>query len=419
MPNTDSDFKRNFGLGVLNGTLFNAALAFLSGSTILPVFISQLTDSKVLIGLFSTMESFGWFFPQMFAAAFIAHRARLLGFYIILSYLRLGFFALAIGGIFLFSKNHNSILISFGIAYFCLSISAGFAGIAFTEIVGKTIPTNKRGSYFGMRMFIGASIAAIEGIFVRKIIAAYSFPLNFAYLYIAGWTLMLFGLTSLAFTREPDARHIEERAPFFRQIKSAFSVFRIDRNFRILFWSRVSVNTIFLALPFYIVFAINRLKASESMAGIYLTAEMIGLIASNILWGWLSNHVSNKKVIVFSCVASLAPPLLAFIFSFIHVSPMLFAVVFLLLGVAECGIGMGYINYLLEYLPEKGRLLSLGVMHTITAPTVFFSVLGGFLGQIFSLRVIFFIVCVTTFASLAVSLKLHEPRAKQDDSSRR
>jgi hypothetical protein len=97
---SENSFKRNFSLGVLNGVFFNASAAFLSGSTILPVFVSQLTDSRVLIGLFSAIENFGWFFPQLFAAVFIVHRKKVLGFYNRLSFFRAGFFVLAIAGIF-------------------------------------------------------------------------------------------------------------------------------------------------------------------------------------------------------------------------------------------------------------------------------------------------------------------------------
>jgi len=409
----DNNFKRNFGLGVLNGALFNAALAFLSGSTVMPVFVSQLTDSKVLIGLFSTMESFGWFFPQLFAAALIAHRPRVLGFYNGLSFLRLALFGLSVGGIFLFSANNHAILVSFAISFMALSIAAGIAGVAFTEIVGKTIPVNKRGSYFGLRMFIGGSFAAFEGIFVRQVIAAYPFPFNFGYIYIAAWILMLLGLISFAYIIEPKTRFAAERAPMAHQLKSAMAVFRENPNFRILFWSRLFINTIFLALPFYAVFALTRLGAPNSVAGIYLTAEMVGYLASNALWAWLSNHISNRKVIIFAGMASLAPPLLAVIVSYAPVSPFAFSIVFLLLGTAESGIGMGYINYLLEFLPERGRLLSIGLMHTLIAPTVFFSALGGLLGQVFSLRIIFMIVFLTTLISLVISRKLKEPRVKQ------
>jgi MFS family permease len=77
---------------------------------------------------------------------------------------------------------------------------------------------------------------------------------------------------------------------------------------------------------------------------------------------------------------------------------------------------MGYVNYLLESVPEKGRLLSIGLMHTLIAPTVFFSALGGLLSQVFSLRILFLIVCLTTLAAYLISSKLHEPRQKRSIS---
>jgi MFS family permease len=410
MSESQEYFRRNFSLGVVNGALFNAALAFLSGSTILPVFISQLTESKVLIGLFSTLESFGWFVPQLFAAAFIAHRPRVLGFYNALSFLRLGFFGLAIGCIFLFWDDPHVILIAFGLSFVCLSIAAGIAGAAFSEIVGKTIPVNRRGSYFGLRMFIGGSLAAIEGVFVKQFIAAYRFPMNFGYLFIAAWILMMVGLMVFAYIKEPAPASVVDKAPPAQQVKSALAIFKRDANFRRLYWSRLFVNSIFLALPFYVVFAISRLGASESMAGIYLTFEMVGYLGANALWAWLSNHVSNRKVIILAGVAGLIPPLFALFTSFTPVSPMIFALAFLALGMAESGIGMGYFNYLLEITPERGRLLSIGLMHTLIAPTVFFSGLGGLLAQVFSLKFIFLAACIMTSFSILISFKLREPR---------
>jgi predicted MFS family arabinose efflux permease len=413
MSGYDKDFRRNFSLGVINGSLFNASLAFLSGSTILPVFISQLTDSRILIGLFSTMDSFGWFFPQLFAAIFIAHRSKVLGFYNNLSYLRLGFFGAAIAGVFIFGLNSRSILISFALFYGSLSIAAGFAAVAFTEIVAKTIPVNRLGSYFGLRMFIGGSLAALEGFAVKRVIASYPFPSNFGYLYIAAWLLMLLGLLTFAKIREPETQEMLEKAKPSEQLKSALSIFKRDANFRQLFLSRAAINTYYLSSPFYVVFAITKLGASQSIAGVYLTVQMIGYIVSNILWAWLSNHVSNKKVIMLAAVVSVMPPLISLIAAYAPFSPIHYAVVFLLLGIADSGISMGYLNYLLEILPEKGRLLSIGAMHSMIAPTVFFSALGGLLSQVFSLRLLFLIVAVTTSISVYISIKLNEPRLKR------
>ena len=83
-------FKRNFFLGVSNGVLFHFAWAFTGTSTVLPLFISRLTPSEILIGLASTLEALGWFLPQIAIAAMTLHRRRQLPVYIRAAFLRGG-----------------------------------------------------------------------------------------------------------------------------------------------------------------------------------------------------------------------------------------------------------------------------------------------------------------------------------------
>src|SRR3972149_5830416 len=60
--------KRNFWLGVTNGIIFNASSAFLNANTILPLFVSRLTDSHFLVGTAAALHEVGWFVPQLFVA---------------------------------------------------------------------------------------------------------------------------------------------------------------------------------------------------------------------------------------------------------------------------------------------------------------------------------------------------------------
>ncbi len=405
-------FNRNFTFGVLNGTFFMAALAFVAGSTVLPLFISKLTDSRILIGIFSHIEWFGWLFPQLFAAVFLAHKRKVLYFYNGLSAIRLFLFGLSIASIFAFKDNYALILITFGITFTIFSLTSGMAGVAFTEVVGKTIPLNKRGSFFGLRMFSGGLLAALGGLVVKKIISDYPFPYDFGYVCGIAWVLMLLGLAFFAVIREPEAKQGLEKTAPINQFKTALKIFSNDGNFRKLVFSRAWVNTALMATPFYVIFAIENLNAPEWMAGIYLTSQMIGYLASNLLWGWLSNHVSNKMVIVLAGICRIIPPVVAFGCCFFYIDPYIFSMVFFFIGMAESGIDMGYMTYLLEISPEKGRILSIGLMHTLMAPTIFFAGLGGWLSEIFSLKWLFVLVFITTTISLIISGRLKEPRLR-------
>ncbi len=387
-----------------------AALAFVAGSTVLPVFISRLTTSRALIGIISHVEWFGWMFPQLFAAAFLAHRKKALGFYNSLSIVRLTLFAMVIASIFVFDDNYAAILLIFGVGFTIFSLSSGFAGVAFMEVVGKAIPVNRRGSFFGLRMFSGGLLAALAGLVVKKIMATYQFPYDFGYTCMIAWSLMFLGLLSFALLKEPENIDPLEKASPNRHLKTATKIFKENENLRKLIFSKGWLNTALMAVPFYVIFSIEYLGAAEWMAGIYLTVQMIGYLGSNLLWGWLSNRVSNRLVILLSGFFRLLSPLIAFAGCFIKIDPYIFAGVFLFLGMAEAGIDMGYMNYLLEISPDRGRPLYIGLVHTLIAPTILFSGLGGWLSEVITLKWLFATVFVTVGIALIVSSKLKEPR---------
>jgi MFS family permease len=62
------NLRFNFTVNVIDGGFFGAALGFASFITIIPLFVSRLTDSAVLIGLIPAIHAVGWQLPQLFTA---------------------------------------------------------------------------------------------------------------------------------------------------------------------------------------------------------------------------------------------------------------------------------------------------------------------------------------------------------------
>jgi hypothetical protein len=69
---SNSHYRQNFICFVLDHVFFGVGLAFVSQTTVLPSFISQLTDSAPLIGLASTIQTGAWLLPQLLAASYLA-----------------------------------------------------------------------------------------------------------------------------------------------------------------------------------------------------------------------------------------------------------------------------------------------------------------------------------------------------------
>ena len=56
---------RNFVLNVTEGALFGFGVGAASFGTVIPLFVSQLTDSAILIALIPYIHQLGWQLPQL------------------------------------------------------------------------------------------------------------------------------------------------------------------------------------------------------------------------------------------------------------------------------------------------------------------------------------------------------------------
>jgi MFS family permease len=396
---------------VANGVLFNLAWAFTSGSTMLPLFISRLTSSNVLVGLASTLEAVGWFLPQMAVAAVTLHQKSQMPLYIKTAFLRGGSFSLLALLVFLSSAVHPSyLLITFFVLFSIYAVGGGLAGVAFTDVVGKSIPRNKRGSFFGMRMFFGGGLAALAGILIERILRIHQFPKNFGVLFLMAAGLIILALLSFCLVREPPVVQRPERKRFRENLRQGFEALKKDRNFRMLIWTRVAIGSYVLGLPFYVIFAKKFLYIPTSIAGIFLSVQMAGYLSSNLLWGYLSNNKSNRLVLFLSAVCSAICPVVLLLSILTRIPLALYGSIFFFLGATIAGLDMGYTNYLLEIAPEEERPIYVGFLNTIVGPTIFLSAVGGLIIQLSSFTFLYSLVLLVSIVSIFLSLSLGETK---------
>src|SRR5574342_36630 len=71
------NLRFNFTVNILDGGFFGLALGFASFITIIPLFVSQMTDSALLIGLVPAIHSVGWHFPQLLTAGWVSRAKRI------------------------------------------------------------------------------------------------------------------------------------------------------------------------------------------------------------------------------------------------------------------------------------------------------------------------------------------------------
>jgi len=417
-----NNLKWNFSMGLLHGIFYNGGIAFSEPTTVLPVFLNNFTNSKILIGLSSTIISkiggIGSVLPQLFVASRLedkAYKKPVLMGAITTRALCWGFLAFIT---LLFGKSHPSGIILALFFFFTLfTFMGGIAVVPFQDIWGKAIPSTLRGRFFGYRQFLGGILAIGAGFIVKSILGSkgISFPNNYALLFLLSFLFISISYFALGSVKEPIEEVHKNRLNFKEFLKKALRILKFDNNYRRFLGVQILGGAISLALPFYVLYAKDILNVKLGMVGIFLSAQMLGSMLSNVLWAYLSDFIGNKKVIQISILLGLTAPLIALLTS-AHFT-WLFIPLFVLIGFSITGQIIGNTNFLLDMAPAKDRLTYISVRGTLRLPVVMFPLIGGVIVQHISYNFLFLITILTVFVSFILSFQLTDPRRSKTDGN--
>ncbi len=423
MPETDREIaarrtRTAYRRGIANGILFAIGVAFVDPITVLPTFVSRLTDSEVAVGLVSAIGTSGWFLPQLLVASYIQSRPYKRPPYVFAAYLRGIALLLMIPIIYVLARSLPIVaLAGFIFGYALYSFSAGLSGPAFLDIVAKTVPGNRLGAFFGHRQFWGGLGAIVSGMLVRFILSEQgpAFPVSYCLLF--GLALIAFapGWALFATIYEPPGK-VERAQPLLSFLRSAPTVVREHRAYRLLLISRLLTGCAGIALPFYIIYCRRFLGVPEEAVGTYLAIQMSGTVALIPLWAFLNDRRGPRTLLVAVASLSLAVPSLALLAVLLAGAPGIargiFGAVFFPVAAVGGGSFMGYTNYLFAIAPEERRPLYIGVQNTLFAITAFLPLVGGVVVGLASFQVLFLVAAVMGLLGLIATVILPpaEPR---------
>jgi len=414
--------KKNFILGVVSGAIFRLGFSFTDPHTVLPLFVSLLTSSKVLIGSVVTIKAFGWFMPQVFIASFTEHWQKRKPIYILGAVLRASsLFILFLFIYFWGRKTSSLLLVSFFVLYGTACLGAGLGGLPFLDIIGKVITPRHRGKFFSLRLFFGGVLAVGGGLLVRYVLAHpihFPFPHNYALLFFLTFLFTSLGMLLFVFIREPaELPAVKKRSNFFFYLKRISIILRDDKNYSRFFWAIIFLNCGIIALPFYAVYGREVLHFPSEMTGVFVAAQMMGAIISAVFWGFLSDRYGNKIVVVLAGLVGLLIPclvILAMSLDKMAIFPELlltiYTIVFVLVGMNLNGLFIGQNNLLLEIAPAGERATYIGVANTAIGLVSLLSLLGGYIIERTSYTVLFFLSLILVLIGIFLAFSIVEPR---------
>jgi MFS family permease len=381
-----------------------------SSSTILPLLVSDLTGSKLAVGLVGVIFNVGFLLPQLLTAGYSEGLRRKKPFIVLYSALgeRLPWL---ITGLLIGFFAESTPWIALAAIYLGLAVTSATSGIlmpAWFDMIAKVIPLRKRGIWFGLGNGLGALMGIAGAAIAGRLLASLPFPQNYAMCFLLAFLFTSVSWMGLALNREPDSPSIRTHSSFLGYIRQLPAVIRRDRNYQSYLISRSISNLGGMAAGFFIVYGAERFGLNGAQVG-GLTAVYVGIQALiNLAWGYIGDRKGHKLVLVWS-TAAMGLALLA---ALLVASPLVLWALFILLGVAVAGDNTSGLNIILEFCGDEERPTYIGLTNTLLAPSrAIAPLLGGWLATLLGFSPMFAVALVATIVGcLMLELLVREPR---------
>lgn len=383
--------RRNFLAGLWHGAFLALGVALTQPTTVISAFVVDLTGSTIWVGGLATVLTVAAALPQLFVARLIQPRPRKKPYLLLAIYLRviswglLAFLVYAIG-------DSNPMLLAWILVGMLIVFYAGggLGNIPYTDIIGKVIPSDRRGAFFGGKGMLAGPLSVGAALLARQILARVAYPTNYALLF--GVAAVSLGVASFGFLamKEPVVAAGKQAVLSWREYGA--HLVAGSRRLKVLVTVELLTGFSLMALPFYVVFAREELGAPVGAIGWFLLAQVLGGVLSNIVWARQVDRRGSRQMLLFCAITSTLTPVLAVIlgsFGWLALLP-----VFFLAGATFQGRTVGFQSALLELAPADERATYAGLNAVLILPVAFLSLVAGLLLQWWSYTALFLVAAV-------------------------
>jgi MFS family permease len=405
----DPTLKHNLKANLLDGTFFGMALGFASFITIIPLFVSQMTDSAVLIGLIPAIHTVGWQIPQLFTAERVGRQSRFKPMVLLMTlneripFLGLSFVAFLLPTI----GPRLGLTLTFALLVW-QGLGGGFAATAWQAMIGKIIPPRWRGTFFGAQSSLANLTSAVAAVIAGLMLEKLDSPLDFGLLFLLAAISMGISFFFLSLTHEaerPPASQPLGLESFSTHLKG---ILVRDRNFRGFLGVRMLSQFAGMATAFYTVYAIRHHGVSELEVGVMTSLLLAAQIVFNPVVGWLGDRWSHRGAMGIGLAAMAASAGAAWWAP----SAAWFYLAFILAGLGFVSMWTVAIAMTLEFGEEPEKPAYIGLANTLIAPaSIVAPLLGGWLADALGYAATFQTSLVGSILALVILLAfVRDPR---------
>lgn len=396
--------RHNITFNLFDGAFFGLGFGFASFSTILPLFVATLTNSALLIGLIPAIHSVGWQLPQLLTVGKLNKMKRYKPWVMLMTINeRLPFLCFAIVA-FLVPKIgvQTALIISF-ILLVWQGLGAGFTANAWQNMLAKVIPAEGFATFLGIQNAVSTLFGSLSSILAGIALTRISQPYNYPAVFIAAFIGFVLSWISLDQTKElPHQVSPEVHAAQYTGT-SVKKIFREDKAFVGFLISRIVSQFGMMAFAFYTIYSVKVLGMSEITIGIMTSILFFTQTLANPFLGWLADKWSRKGILLIGGVCNLFSVILAVIIR----NHVLFAIPFILYGIANTAYWTIGISLNLEFGSREEKPTYVGLANTLAAPaTILAPLFGGLLADAYGYPITFYASILFSVVALFFLVKL-------------
>lgn len=402
----DSVIRRNFIAALWHGAFLSLGMSLTQPTIVLAAFIADLTGSTVWVGGLSTVLTVAGALPQLFVARWIEPRPRKKPYLLLAIYLRVLSWAILAWLIFIIGADRPRLLSWALVGLLAVFYAGGgIGGVPYTDIIGKIIPQDRRGAFFGGREALAGPLAVGAALLARYVLSHVSYPNDYALLF--GLAAMALLIASLGFwmLREPPRTDTDGRVQSWREYRD--ELLEAWHRLRVLMGVQLLTGFSLMVLPFYIVYARQELGAPSGAIGWFIMAQALGGMTANLLWARLVDRYGSRPMLTVCATISMLIPLLAVGLGRMGWEGML--PVTFLAGAIINGRSVGFSTALLELAPAAERPTYTALDEALSLPIAFLPFAAGVLLQYWSYPPLFFVA--TIFIGVGAVLTRRLPTA--------
>lgn len=401
----DKLYKRNFWAFMLESFLFSFSLSIFSHTTVLPMYVSNLTDNQFYIGLISLIFFSFSNISSIFSSVIASNSKNAKMVTVFICFLQRIGLALIYSSVFWVSSSKNVALIVFFTSYSFYSVTAGMSSPVFFNLVSRVI-TRDLSSFFGSYIWAGAVSGFLGSFAVNKLLKMYSFPDNYNYLFLMAVITALLATLAMYFgVKDLGEQNVENKMTFKMLPVKFQDIIKTNKSYRNFIVLKLLFSAAEVAIPFYIIRLTYLDNVSDSISGMMNAIFLLTNLCTAHYLGKLGNKHGSVYLFKISAVFGIIATVFAIILPNIYFG----GVIFVCMGIFINAVAIATNVSNIEYAPQNEVPVYSSLTGIIVAPVyALFSMVGGVLVSKTSINAIFIlalIIYVGAFIAIRRSYK--------------